>query len=366
MALPQSAPFAGAESRWAALTARDVAADGAFVYAVRTTGVYCRPGCASRLPKRVNVEFFDHGEAAARAGYRPCKRCRPDAVSPGQSHAAIIARACARLDQAEDPPTLAVLAADAGLSPWHFQRLFKAALGVTPKQFAARRRLERLRARLRHSPTVTGAIFDAGFGSSARAYHDVDAGLGMTPTRYRQGGAGMTIDYAFARCFLGWAIIAATERGLCAVEFGDDRIDLLGQLTRHFPKARIEKAAKEFSDVVENVVALIDAPRAAADLALDIQGTAFQQQVWCALRAIKPGQTASYSEIARRLGRPKAVRAVAGACAANTLGVVIPCHRVLRSDGGLGGYRWGVTRKRALLEREAGGATPPKTGRRAT
>ena len=362
---PEPSRFGSLDSRWAALAARDASADGAFVYAVRTTGVYCRPGCGSRLPKRGNVEFFDHAEAAARAGYRPCQRCRPNAESPDQRRAAVIAQACRRLDQTEDNSTLAQLAAEAGISPWHFQRSFKAALGVTPKQYGASRRLERLRARLRDDRTITGAIYDAGFGSMGRAYHDLDARLGMTPTTYRKGGAGMTIEYAFARCFLDWAIIATTERGLCAIEFGDDRADLLEQLTRHFPKARIEKAPKHFSDMVGKVVALVDSPKRAPDLPLDIRGTAFQQKVWRALRAIAPGATASYAEIARRIGMPKAVRAVAGACAANKLGVVVPCHRVLRSDGGLGGYRWGLERKRLLLEREAGRATPAKAGRRA-
>jgi AraC family transcriptional regulator of adaptative response/methylated-DNA-[protein]-cysteine methyltransferase len=341
------------ESRWAAVIRRDLRANGAFFYAVRTTGIYCRPGCASRKPKRGNVEFFDSCKAAERAGYRPCKRCKPDTESPRRRQATIIAHACRRIEESDDPLTLHQLAAEAGMSPWHFHRLFKATVGVTPKQYTSTRRLDRFRDRLENGNSVTEAIYDAGFGSSSRAYEGVGERLGMLPTDYRKGAAGLDIGYAVVRCVLGWVLVAATDRGICAIEFGDDPADLGARLQQRFPNACISKADPAASAWIEQTVGFIEAPERGLDLPLDVHGTAFQQRVWKALRNLPPGTTASYAEVAERIGNPKAVRAVAGACAANKIAVAIPCHRVVRSDGGLGGYRWGAERKRALLDQES-------------
>ncbi len=346
--------FATDESRWKAVVARDPAAEGKFFYAVKTTGVFCRPGCSSRRPNRNNVAFFNMQADAERAGYRPCKRCQPGAASLRARQADIIAGACHRLEQAEAAPTLAELAAATGLSPWHFHRLFKQIVGVTPKKYAATHRLQRFRGRLKANHSVAAAVYDAGFGSSSRAYENTGGRLGMTPSAYRKGAVGLTIRYTLARCFLGWIVVAITERGICAIEFGDDPKALRAQLQDHFPKATLEQADADFSTLVNAVTAFIETPAKGLDLPLDIQGTAFQQRVWHALREIPLGVTASYAEIARRIGKPGAVRAVARACAANKLAVVIPCHRVVRGNGALSGYRWGVERKRALLQREAG------------
>ncbi len=348
----RSPAFATDARRWTAVRARDPAAAGKFYYAVKTTGVYCRPGCASRRPQRANVEFFTAAAAAERAGYRPCKRCRPDVAAARARHADAIAHACRALERADPDPTLKQLATAAGLSPWHFKRLFTRTVGVSPKKYAAAKRLERLRARLTSEASITQAIFAAGFGSSARAYAQLPGRLGMTPSTYRAGAAGVAIRFAVARCALGWAIVAATERGICAIELGDDPAALRRSVQKRFPQARLESADTDFAAVVKQVIGAIDTPGTVLDLPLDIQGSAFQQRVWDALRAIPVGATASYGEIARRIRQPNAVRAVAAACAANKLAVVIPCHRVIRGDGALSGYRWGASRKRALLARE--------------
>lgn len=348
--------FATEESRWRALVERNRRAEGAFFYAVKTTGVYCRPGCSSRLPKREHVEFFADGAAAGQAGYRPCQRCRPDAVSPGERQAAVIARACQQIEEAPEPPTLDQLAAAAQLSPHHFHRLFKATVGVTPKQYAAACRMSRFQDRLKNEGSITAAIYDAGFGSSSRAYAGAASRLGMTPSAYKSGAAGLVIRFAAAPCFLGWVLVAASERGLCAIALGDSPDTLQAQLQSRFPSARLQPAEAGFAAWIEQVIAFIESPERGLGLPLDIQGTAFQQRVWAALQAIPPGATASYAELARRIGAPNATRAAARACALNPLAVVIPCHRVVRSDGQLSGYRWGVERKRALLEREAASA----------
>lgn len=351
-------PYGNEESRWNALLERDPGAGDKFIYAVRTTGVFCRPGCASRLPKRINVEFFDSADAARQAGYRPCLRCHPDSGSPGAALAVLIARACRRLEGEAAVPGLEELAREAGLSPRHFQRLFKAETGVTPKQYAAGCRRERFQKALRSEENVTEAIYQAGYGSSSRAYEKNTSALGMTPSAYRRGGAGELIHWATAACSLGRVLAAATDRGLCTIELGDDDAELVRHLEQRFPRARFAAAGPGFSSSLQQVVDLIDGRRNGLALPLDIRGTAFQRQVWGALRETGPGTTLSYAQLAVRLGRPSAARAVAGACAKNPLAVAIPCHRVLRGDGSLGGYRWGAARKQTLLQQERKEAEP--------
>jgi AraC family transcriptional regulator of adaptative response/methylated-DNA-[protein]-cysteine methyltransferase len=353
MSRSESSPFRTDDRRWRALEGRDAGADGSFVYAVRTTGVYCRPNCRSRLPNRENVAFFDDVEGAERAGFRACKRCKPGSRPAEVDRVRAIARACSLIEGSDAPPSLAELAAEAGLSPGYFHRLFKKTLGVTPKEFAMSLRTQRLRDGLAGGETVAGAILGAGFGSIARAYEGAAGDLGMTPGEYRKGGEGRSIRFATAESSLGWVLVAETDRGLCAIQMGDSREGLVAGLVGRFPKAELSGDDPDFADRVRRVVALVEAPGGSLDLPLDVRGTAFQRQVWDALRAIPAGSTATYTEVARMIGRPSAVRAVAGACASNELAVVIPCHRVIRGDGGLGGYRWGIERKRALLEGEA-------------
>jgi len=347
------ANFASDAQRWAAIVRRESAADGVFYYAVRTTGVYCRPSCAARRALRNNVRFFDSATAAERAGFRACKRCHPDGAGLAQRHAALVARACRRIDLAETMPDLATLASEAGLSRFHFHRVFKRHTGMTPKAYVTAQRARRVRDQLLRGGDVTGAIYDAGFGSNGRFYAASSAALGMTPSRYRAGGEGATIRFALGACSLGSILVAATDQGICAILLGDDAAALLRDLEDRFPKARLIGGDRAFERRVAQVAGLVEAPASALDLPLDLRGTAFQHRVWQALRKIRPGTTVSYAEIARRLGLPGSVRAVAGAVAANPLAVAIPCHRVIRSDGSLSGYRWGVSRKRALLEREA-------------
>jgi AraC family transcriptional regulator of adaptative response/methylated-DNA-[protein]-cysteine methyltransferase len=332
---------------------RDRAADGAFVYSVRTTGVYCRPSCAARLPRRENVGFHDSCAAAERAGFRPCKRCRPNEPAPAERQASAIAKACRMIEQAEDMPSLDALAQAAGLSRFHFHRLFKAATGVTPKAYGEAHRSERLRDELGRRSTVTEAFYGAGFNSSGRFYEAAPDLLGMTPSTFRAGGSGAVIRFAVGECSLGAILVAATDKGVCAIQLGDDPDQLVRALQDRFPKARLIGGDARFEELIARVVGFVEKPTQGLDLPLDIRGSAFQQRVWRALRDIRPGSTATYSEIAKRIGRPKAVRAVAQACAANAIAVAIPCHRVVRTDGSLSGYRWGVERKRALLEREA-------------
>ncbi len=340
-------------ARWAAVTARDAAADGAFVYSVRTTGVFCRPSCPSRAAKRGNVAFHPHAAAARAAGFRPCLRCRPEGPSPAERSAALVARACRAIDAADEAPDLDALARDAGLSRFHFHRRFKAELGVTPKAYAAARRAARAAEALGAAATVTAAIYDGGFGSSGRFYAAAPARLGMTPSARRRGGGGETIRFAVGQCSLGAILVAATERGIAAITLGDDPAGLLRDLEDSFPAADLVGGDAGFEATVAAVVGFVEAPRTGLDLPLDIRGTAFQERVWQVLRSIPAGATMSYAAVAERLGSPRAVRAVAGACAANRLAVAIPCHRVVRTGGEVSGYRWGVDRKRALLEREA-------------
>ena len=332
---------------------RDRAFDGVFFFAVRTTGVYCRPSCASRPAKRENVSFFATGEAAERAGYRACKRCRPEKLGAPDPQVEAVRRACERIASAEEAPSLADLAARAGLSPFHFHRVFKKVTGVTPKAYAAEMQARRAADKLRTAETVTEAIYDAGFNSSSRFYETAAARLGMTPTAVRRGGQGAVIRFAIGQASLGAVLVAATEKGVCAIMLGDDPDALARALQDRFPRAELIGGDEKFERTVAEVVGLVEAPGQRLDLPLDIRGTAFQQRVWEALRAIPPGSTATYAEIAEAVGRPRAVRAVAQACAANPLAVAIPCHRVVRTDGDLSGYRWGVERKRKLLDREA-------------
>ena len=348
----EAPPDAGNDSRWAAIVARDGAADGRFYYSVRTTGVYCRPSCGARLPRRENVAFHATPQAAERAGFRPCKRCRPDRATLAEQRAAIVAAACRRIEQDERILELRELARDAGLSAHHFHRVFKAVTGLTPRAYAASHRARRFRDRLPGSASVTDAIYDAGFTSGARLYEHSNAVLGMTPSAYRAGGADVAIRFAVGECSLGAILVAASARGVCAILLGDDPDRLVRDLQDRFPRAQLEGGDAEFEEWVAKVVGFVEAPKVGLDLPLDVRGTAFQQRVWRALTKIPPGTTLSYAELARQVGSPRAVRAVAGACAANALAVAIPCHRVVRSDGALSGYRWGAARKRALLERE--------------
>jgi AraC family transcriptional regulator of adaptative response/methylated-DNA-[protein]-cysteine methyltransferase len=337
---------------WAALEKRDTGAAGQFFYGVKTTGVYCRPGCTSRLPLRKNTLFFETQAEAEAAGLRPCKRCRPADGSAASRHLAAIEKACALLRRSETMPTLAELADAAGVSPFHFHRVFKQITGATPRDYARMHLLGRFAERLDAGEPVTEAIYASGFGSSSRAYEAAPAGLGMTPGARRRGGDGQTIRFATVETPLGWALVAATARGICMTALADDRESLTAALRQRFPSAEVIADEAGLKDWADRIVQFITAPDHNLDLPLDIRGTAFQARVWRALQKIPLGRTASYTEIAKALGQPKAVRAVAQACAANKLALLVPCHRVIRSDGDLGGYRWGVERKRALLSRE--------------
>jgi len=340
------------DPRWPAVVARDRGADGRFFYSVRTTGVFCRPSCGARTPRPENVAFHASAADASQAGFRPCLRCKPDQASPGRTHAETIASLCRFIEVAESPPTLAALSARAGLSPHHLHRVFKSVTGLTPRAYAAARRTRRMRDALDRSASVTEAIYASGHASSGHFYATSNAVLGMTPKRFRAGGSATPIRFAIGECSLGSILVAASDRGVCAITLGDDPDALARALQDRFPQAELVGADRDFEALVVRVVGLVESPAVGADLPLDVRGTAFQQRVWQALRAIGPGRTASYAEIARRIGRPKAARAVAAACASNEIAVAIPCHRVVRTDGALSGYRWGVERKAALLERE--------------
>lgn len=341
------------DTMWRAVVNRDAAFDGRLFYGVITTGVYCRPSCAARLPRRENVRFFDTVEEAERAGFRACKRCRPDGQSPDGRRAEIVARACRIIESAEQPPTLAALATAVGLSPYHLHRLFKKTMGLTPKAYAKAGREARVRAGVRTGNSVTQAIFDAGYNSSGRFYEHATEVLGMKPSSRRAGGKGETIRFAVGRCSLGSILVAATDKGVCNISLGDDPDELLEAFQDEFSSAELVGGDESFERLVARVVGLVEAPGLGEELPLDIRGTAFQQRVWAALRKIPPGKTATYSEIAEAIGSPGSVRAVARACAVNRLAVAVPCHRVIRHDGSLAGYRWGVERKRKLLDREA-------------
>ena len=346
-------PFGSETERWQAVQHRDPAADGTFIYSVSTTGVYCRPSCASRPARRENVAFHPSCDAAERAGFRACKRCRPNEPARSERRAEVVAAACRAIESSDEPPDLDALTEAAGLSRFHFHRVFKTVTGVTPKAYAVAHRRQRIAEEIRQRATVTEAIYNAGFNSSGRFYAAAPELLGMQPRALRAGGEGVTIRFAVGQCSLGAILVAATDKGVCAIEFGDDPEALLRGLQDRFCKAELIGADPAFEQLVARVVGFVEDPQCGLDLPLDARGTALQQRVWQALRAIPAGATMSYAEVAARIGAPKAVRAVAGACAANRLAVAIPCHRVVRSDGALSGYRWGVERKRALLEREA-------------
>ena len=345
--------FSSDEDRWAAVAQRDRNADGIFYYSVKTTGVYCRPSCAARLPRRENVRFHATCDAAERAGFRACRRCRPKAPSLAEQRASAVAEACRLIERAEEMPGLDALAQAVGMSRFHFHRVFRSVTGLTPKAYATAHRTRRVHEELSRGSTVTDAIYGAGFNSNGSFYAVSSQLLGMTPTSFRAGGLGVSIRFAVGECSLGSVLVAATEKGVCAILLGDDPDALVRDLQDRFPRANVIGGEKDFEQVVARVVGLVETPAAGFDLPLDVRGTAFQQRVWQALRTIPAGSTASYADIARQIGRPKAFRSVAQACGANPLAVAIPCHRVVRTDGALSGYRWGIARKRALLNRES-------------
>jgi AraC family transcriptional regulator of adaptative response/methylated-DNA-[protein]-cysteine methyltransferase len=339
--------------RWPSVVARDVSADGKFYYAVKTTGVYCRPSCAARLARPENVEYFATCADAEKAGFRPCRRCKPDQASTSKQNAGKIAKACRLIEKSEETPSLARLAKYVGMSVYHFHRTFKSITGLTPNDYAAAHRSQRLRSSLERSNTVTNAIYEAGFNSSGRFYENTNNVLGMTPSQFRAGGTDTDIFFAIAECSLGSILVAQSKKGICSILIGDDPASLVRDLQNQFPKANLIGDEPGYEAIVAKVLGLIEQPGIGLDLPLDIRGTVFQQRVWKALRQIPPGSTATYTEIAKKIGMPRAARAVAQACATNVLAVAIPCHRVIRTDGSLSGYRWGVERKSALLEREA-------------
>jgi AraC family transcriptional regulator of adaptative response/methylated-DNA-[protein]-cysteine methyltransferase len=345
-------PFATDAARWDALRTRDRSADGFFYYGVRTTGIYCRPSCGARRAQPQHILFYDDIAAAQAAGLRPCKRCRPGAPAPSDRAAALVAEACRRIEQATEMPNLAALARTAKLSQFHFHRLFKQRTGLTPRAYMNATRAQHVRAALQRGSSVTGAIFEAGYSSSSRFYEHSARALGMMPSAYRDGGAGEQIHYALTACSLGQALVATTDRGICAILLGDDATELLAELQQRFRRAHLIAAGAPFEQSVAKVVALVEHPAAGLDLPLDLRGTAFQHRVWQALRAVPAGTTVSYGEIARRLGVPNCARAVGRAVGSNPVAIAVPCHRVIASDGSLSGYRWGRSRKQALLARE--------------
>lgn len=340
------------DPRWQAVVDCDASADGQFVYAVKTTGIYCAPSCASRQPNPQNVQFFASAVEAENAGFRPCKRCRQGMISLAQFHAECIAKACRLIEHASEAYPLKQLAAAVGISPYHFHRLFKAHTGVTPKEYAQARRTQRVRDALLQNGPVTDAVYQSGYASDGRFYENAKPALGMTPKAFQSGGRDIEVWFAVGKCSLGDILVAESERGICAILLGDDPDALVKSLQDSFPHALLRGNDPAFEQRVATIVGFVDAPETGLTLPLDIRGTAFQQRVWQALREIPLGATVSYADIAQKMGSPKAVRAVAGACAANVLAVAIPCHRVVKSDGQLSGYRWGVERKRTLLAQE--------------
>jgi len=339
--------------RWNAVRMRDQSADASFVYAVKTTGVYCRPSSSARLPKRENVEYFDTPEAAEVAGYRASRHSSADRTAAATQRASLVAEACRLIDASEVQPNLEELAKQANMSPFHFHRVFKAETGLTPKAYTSASRARRLREELSTPGTITDAIYGAGFNSNSRFYESSKGMLGMRAKDYKDGGLNSVIRFAVGECSLGAILVAQSQRGICAILLGDDPDLLVRDLQDQFRKAQLVGADSKFEKLVAEVVGFIEAPALGLNLPLDVRGTAFQERVWQALREIPPGMTVSYAQVAERIGSPKAVRAVAQACGANHIAVAIPCHRVVRRDGDISGYRWGVERKRELLQREA-------------
>lgn len=346
------------DPRWARVVARDKAVDGQFWYSVLTTGVYCRPSCPSRTANPRNVQLHDSLESARATGFRSCKRCNPDGPARNAGNATLVAKACRMIEQGEAEPSLEHLAKAAGLSQGYFHRAFKAATGLTPKRYAAAYRARKVREGLVSASSVTEAMYDAGFNSSGRFYEKSTAMLGMTPSRYRAGGLNEEIRFAVGQTCLGAILVASSKKGVAAILLGDDPDGLVQDLQDRFPRAHLIGADRDYEGMVARVVGFVEAPEVGLDLPLDVRGTAFQQRVWQALREIPSGTTVCYAEIAQRIGSPQAMRAVAGACAANNLAVAIPCHRVVRHDGAVSGYAWGVDRKRALLQHESRSAVP--------
>jgi AraC family transcriptional regulator of adaptative response/methylated-DNA-[protein]-cysteine methyltransferase len=341
------------DPRWHSVVDRDSKADGKFFYSVKTTGVYCRPSCGARLARPENVQYHLTCEDAEKAGFRACKRCKPDQMGFAAENSLKISKVCRLIERSEQVLTLKHLAKQAEMSPFHFHRTFKSITGLTPTAYAKAHRNQRVRASLERSTTVTDAIYDAGFNSSGRFYETTNQVLGMTPTKFREGGSDTDIFFAIGKASLGSILVAQSNKGVCSILIGEDPEALIRDLQDQFPKANLIGDEAGYQELVAKVVGLIEQPGTSLDLPLDIRGTAFQQRVWNALQQIPPGTTATYTEIAKKIGMPKAVRAVAQACGANALAVAIPCHRVIKNDGSLSGYRWGVDRKRALLEREA-------------
>jgi AraC family transcriptional regulator, regulatory protein of adaptative response / methylated-DNA-[protein]-cysteine methyltransferase len=346
-------PLLTDDARWDGVLRKDSALDGQYLFAVKTTGIYCRPSCPSRTPKRVNVSFYETALAARADGFRACLRCAPDGLSKRQQQTQAILLACRAIETSEERVSLSKLASQVGLSPHHFHRIFKEVTGVTPHDYYKARQIAQIGQSIQSTGSVTEAIYDAGFSSSGRFYENTNAMLGMTPKAYKAGGAGEAIRAAVRSCALGLVLVAATQRGICTIEFGDDAQELMQRLKTRFPHAQVLAEDAQFEAWLAQLLAHIHLPQQALDLPLDVRGTVFQQQVWKALQDIPVGQTASYSDVAQRIGKPKAARAVATACASNVLAVAIPCHRVVRGNGELSGYRWGVERKRSLLEAEA-------------
>jgi AraC family transcriptional regulator, regulatory protein of adaptative response / methylated-DNA-[protein]-cysteine methyltransferase len=345
-------PSVADDPRWERIVARDKTADGHLWYSVSTTGVYCRPSCPSRIANPKNVQLHDSLESAKATGFRSCRRCNPDGPSIQAENAARVAQACRIIEESEEEPSLEELADTIGRSSSYFHRLFKATTGLTPKDYAAAHRAKKVRQGLASGNTVTEAIYDAGFSSSGRFYEKSTDMLGMTPSQYRAGGANEEIRFAVGQTSLGAILVASSKKGVASILLGNDPDELVRNLQDRFPKARLIGADRDYEALVARVVGFVETPGIGLNLPLDVRGTAFQQRVWQALQEIPVGETVSYAEIARRIGSPKAVRAVAGACAANNLAVAIPCHRVVRNDGSLSGYAWGVERKRVLLARE--------------
>jgi AraC family transcriptional regulator of adaptative response/methylated-DNA-[protein]-cysteine methyltransferase len=360
---PDESPPLDDEGRWQAVLARDARRDGTFVFGVRSTGIYCRPSCPARRPRRERVVFFALPEAAEGAGFRACRRCQPRAARTGDPRAAWVRRLCRHIDRHLDEPlTLAGLSGPAGVGPHHLQRTFKRLMGITPRQYAEARRLGVLKAHLKGGRAVTEATYEAGYGSSSRVYEHARERLGMTPATYRRGGRGMRLRYAIVDCPLGRLLVAGTERGLSAVSLADDDARLEKALREEYPAAEIRRDDVGLGPWVRALLRHLDGEEPHLDLPLDVQATAFQWRVWRELRRIPFGQTRSYGEIARELGQPTAARAVARACATNRVSILIPCHRVIAEDGRLAGYRWGIERKRALLAREEDAASRHRRG----